>query len=573
MNYTRGYDENGNEIKIPYSVEHKNSYDLCVIKKEDIKDAYTVDIVPELTRVKDENGYIIAPLGHRTVKVALIDESIDDSNSSMPGLMMTGGRNELGTHTVILDGDMKCEALFVLERHKKLREGFFRFELGKEKVVPYGDIIFRIYTLPDNSDYNEMADIYRDFKRESGLKSIREKNRENLTYCAESVEIRVRMAWKPVPSPILFQTPETEPELHVSVTFDKLMDIMRDVYAKGVRKAQFCLVGWNISGHDGRYPQIFPVEEKLGGEKKLREAIALAKKLGYKIVAHTNSSDAYTIANNFEADNMILNSDGTRGYNKSIAWGGGRQHYLCPKIALENAEKDFVKLKDLGFDGTHYIDVISIVRPCYCFDENHYSTRSDTVKTWKKIMDIARNSIGGVASEGTFDTVGDEMDFCLYGGINRFKNADKEFTAIPLWELVYHGSITYCPASELVNIPIAERKYQLKLVEFGGRPALYVNSRFVTETSGHKNWMGDDDLRVGTAEEYEKCVETVQKADEFFEPLKYLQFEYMIEHKIVKENVVRVTYSDGSKIYINYNNSVQNVDGITVNGLDYIIAK
>ena len=60
------------------------------------------------------------------------------------------------------------------------------------------------------------------------------------------------------------------------------------------------MVGWNKSGHDGRWPQAFPVEEKLGGEEGLREAILHANKLGYYIAAHTNSSDAYTIADNFD---------------------------------------------------------------------------------------------------------------------------------------------------------------------------------------------------------------------------------------------------------------------------------
>lgn len=54
-------------------------------------------------------------------------------------------------------------------------------------------------------------------------------------------------------------------------------DIMRRMKAEGIDKAEICSVGWNISGHDGRFPQFFPVEPKLGGEAKFREAIAEGK--------------------------------------------------------------------------------------------------------------------------------------------------------------------------------------------------------------------------------------------------------------------------------------------------------
>ena len=37
----------------------------------------------------------------------------------------------------------------------------------------------------------------------------------------------------------------------------------------GIDKAELCLVGWNVRGHDGRWPQAFPVEPALGGEEEL----------------------------------------------------------------------------------------------------------------------------------------------------------------------------------------------------------------------------------------------------------------------------------------------------------------
>lgn len=87
---------------------------------------------------------------------------------------------------------------------------------------------------------------------------------------SNSIEVRVRQGWKPVPSPVENQTPETEPPVHAACTFDRVCDIVDEFKKHGIPEAEFCLVGWNIGGHDGRFPQIFPVEPKLGGAENLK---------------------------------------------------------------------------------------------------------------------------------------------------------------------------------------------------------------------------------------------------------------------------------------------------------------
>ena len=63
------------------------------------------------------------------------------------------------------------------------------------------------------------------------------------------------------------QTELDEPPVTAYVTFDRVKDIIDACDAAGVGKAEYCLVGWNYRGHDGRWPQMFPVEPLLGGER------------------------------------------------------------------------------------------------------------------------------------------------------------------------------------------------------------------------------------------------------------------------------------------------------------------
>ena len=77
--------------------------------------------------------------------------------------------------------------------------------------------------------------------------------------------------WEEEETVIPEQTPENEPEMHVASTFRDVSDLLDEFHKRGIDEAEFCLVGWNKSGHDGRWPQAFPVEEKLGGEEARRK--------------------------------------------------------------------------------------------------------------------------------------------------------------------------------------------------------------------------------------------------------------------------------------------------------------
>lgn len=71
-------------------------------------------------------------------------------------------------------------------------------------------------------------------------------------------------------------------------------------------------------GHDGRYPQIFPVEPSLGGEEKLKKLINKAKSYGYNIVGHDNASDAYTVSEQWDEKYLLKNKDGS--FYKMDVW-------------------------------------------------------------------------------------------------------------------------------------------------------------------------------------------------------------------------------------------------------------
>lgn len=55
--------------------------------------------------------------------------------------------------------------------------------------------------------------------------------------------------------------------------------------------------------------------------------------------------------------------------------------------------------------------------------------------------------------------------------------------------------------------------------------------------------------------------------------LKEVEGANITEHKAVADGVVRVTYSNGARVYVNYNSADCTVDGITVPQLNFVVER
>lgn len=410
-----------------------------------------------------------------------------------------------------------------------VKDGKYHLKLRFE-ITDFGineNIIFSLHMLEQSDTYIEMAKKYREYQLKSGMcipLKERVKNNEYLRYAVESPEIRVRLAWKPAPPKILEQDAENEPDIHIACTFERVKDLIDELKRQGVDKAQICLVGWNKSGHDGRYPQLFPVEEKLGGEAKLRELIGYAQRNGYQIVCHTNSTDCYSIADSFSKDIVCKKSTGELSINDT-AWSGGRMYNMCPVKALEYAKDDLTKVAELGFRGTHYIDVMSVVPLRECYDKNHPADKKMTLKCYEEIMKLCHDKFGGFASEGAFDFAAKYLDYALYVSWGECDN-DLMNEEIPLFEIVYHGIVLYNPSTATVNASIKGSDAVEKLKKYGGRPTFYIYSKFM-EGSETDDWLGSDDLVIDTEEQLRYTVSKINELYTYYKSECHMQYEFM----------------------------------------------
>ena len=537
------------------------------------KGAKKLTLTPDFARAKKgEDGFWVVSTGQ--LGTFRCDEGY--FNCAWPSMSMFGMKTPRRTFVAIVKG-----LKYYFHTSVLVKKGEYRMSCVLPEELchePYEDfeIEFRTLTGAD-ATYGGMARAYRAYQLKRGaIKPFKErvKGNDTLKYAVEAPEIRIRQAWKPVPSPIPEQVPENEPAIkRVAVTFDRVGDIARELKRQGVGKAELCLVGWNIGGHDGRWPQSFPPEAKLGGEAKLRQCIKDTLDAGYLIVPHGNFRDAYRIAENWDIEYLIKDKNGDPVQAHSQFWGGGRQFQICPRRGYEFwASREMPRMAALGFKGMGYFDVVTILLAPKCDDPRHPLNRAEAAKFWGKSAEVSRKFFGGFASEGSLDHFAGSLDSVLYASFGDPRKTKKGLVdrISPIWQLVYNGVIVNNPFTTTVNFTAQDRYSRLKLLEFGGRPNFYFYSKFVDDGT---DWMGKSDLGCATDEELRASVAKIKAGWDIYSTVNNLQFEYMDEHAELAPDVFLTTWADGTRLVTNYGSKPYAFEGRTVAAEDYALLK
>ena len=532
---------------------------------EDWNRILRIDYAPEMGQAQaGEPGYYVIPHGQESAGDSFLCRFRERENCEMVSkefVMPMWGCTHPGGSFMATVSSMTYDYSLVTSVRDGIYTNYPRFCL--EGRAPYEPIQVEYRLLGTEADYNDVALAYRRWRENRGeIQPYRDRaeHRSAARYTAESIYIRIRQGWKPVPPPVPEQTPENEPEMHVASTFRDVSDLLEAFQARDIDRAEFCLVGWNKSGHDGRWPQAFPVEERLGGEEELRKLTEKAKRMGYAMVCHTNSTDAYSIADVWKETDIIRREDGSKARNEQ-PWSGGDMYWVCPECGLRQARKLLPEIRRLGFSGTHYIDVISTVFPRACHDPEHPVNRRECVRIWNRILRTAKDTFGGISSEGGYDFAAPELDYGLYVSFG-LKDCPLADDCIPLWQLVYHGYILSNPYTKTVN-PTEEQL--LKVTEYGGRPTFYYDSQFVTpDPDKDVNWMGAEDFHCHTRKEREESADYIARVYRWYRQVRYLQYVPMVRHEILPDGKRRVTYENGDVIMVDYGEKTAFLNGVKI---------
>lgn len=558
--------------RIPFEVTELGDRTLLTLKKETLQEYNkTIRALPELGLANaGDPGYWIIP-----------------RNITMSGDVQTFFTEREDTVFTLDRPIMSCYGIKTAERvclvrvdrnyhhyyEATVKDGVYSLAVlfdFTERDDVYDDIRIEIVELPLDADYNDIARAERELRlSRDEIVTLSEKCRKAPTeYARKYPLIRIRMGWKPSPATVFQQTESNEPDMFVACDFARVRDIADELHRQGVIGAELQLVGWNRSGHDGRFPQLFPADPRLGGNEGLRKTIEHVKALGYRISTHTNTIDAYPIADTFTWDDIVVKRDGT--YRRQGNYSGGYAYHVCLPKQWKNTVRDLPPLAAYGENGLHFTDVISIIEPDDCHSPNHPSSTANGVVYAQKIIEYTRGLFGGFSSEGCMDFALKNLDFGLYVcfgdgfGKKIVPIADR---LIPFFEITYHGTLLYNPTSPTVNYTIKDARERLTLYMRGGKPAMYYYSRF--RTGGAANWMGESDLICGSDDELRESVAKIKEAAEEYATHADRQLVYMSRYDYLDSGLEVATYEDGSRVVGNFTDSPIEFEGVVIPALDY----
>jgi hypothetical protein len=335
-----------------------------------------------------------------------------------------------------------------------------------------------------------------------------------------------------------------------TTTFAEAKELLEQMQNDGISKITAQMVGWNLEGHDGKYPTRFPVNPVEGGEEAFRALITWGKLHNICVTVHDNYQDSYEVSPDFTHDDGIVLRDGT--YWRNVPWSGGYNWRMCPLQSKKHAELNLPKMREMGIHGNYYLDALSAFNTCH--SPQHPANRRQYINAFREIITYTRNLFGTLSLEVPYGPYYDLMDGVYIDsnsdGWSKFTNFMTRFIdeVVPFLPIALHNSVRYQGYGDVTN----GRAGALHTLAWGAMPFIEVAAR--TNSKGH-TMPCYNDLATYTRESYQLCC--IEYADRIFQDINNITQP--------QTGVYRTDYADGVSLLINTTAKTVCIDGHELN--------
>lgn len=355
-------------------------------------------------------------------------------------------------------------------------------------------------------------------------------------------------------------------------TFDEAEEIAKELNRLGVDKQVMNLQGWFNDGYNHDMANHIWVNMKLGGKSGLSELEETLRKLNgtlFADVAFTKASYATNFKYSKEASRYYgagftasfgLVNPTTLRNTTGLGYRENMFNIVSPKFLPRYCESFANKIQKYDVDGIALRDLGSY----FSSDK-----RRTNVISREQALDIIMGEFAILSESGKKIMVNEANDFT-------FRFADSIINApiednnyyiideqIPLYGMIIHGAIDY--SSTLLNYDDAKdiRPVLLKAIESGAAPH-YVF------TANESSEMKDTALNRYYCTTFDVWKEEASEAYKFVNgALSGVTDSFIVNHEILSEDVRKVTFDNGTVIYLNYGSQTQMADGISIDALSY----
>lgn len=411
----------------------------------------------------------------------------------------------------------------------------------KDPVLNDFEVKF-IFLSENNANYSGMANAYREYliKNNKLIKSAEYK---------ENIPMVINLFMGIKEERIIFD------KYIPMTTFEQGIMIIEQLKNKGIGELQVNLVGWTRDGY-GIYPENWPPNFKLGGSSGLKKLLEYTAGNNIKVFLRTNSIEAVTDSRNFsKRKDVIMQVNGIPVTNSK-----GDSFILNPSASSKYIKGYISKIFMFEKTGLALEKVGEMLYADY--NKKNPSSRSQTLKAQEDIFILASEHEMPIGADGGNEYVLKYADhlFNIPVGSSNYHFTDE---TIPFFQMVIHGIVPYF--SEPGNLAYNLAQQKLQWIEYGCMPLFeltYENTVKLKHTKYNKLFNS----------QYESWIDTIADIyTEFNERLKETWNAQIIQHEKINDDLVKVVYSNGIIIYINYGDNEQHCEGYRIKAQDYIV--
>lgn len=353
-------------------------------------------------------------------------------------------------------------------------------------------------------------------------------------------------------------------------TFPQAQEIMEELMNRGVDELAVKYSGWQKGGLEGRIPGKIAFEGKLGGRSAYGRLVDFTEEKGIGLFMDFDFVNLYEGGNGYSVNSDAVQTvNTTPAYQYTYDWNlltkneRERWKLLTPSKVWEAVVSMIDSRDKLEGAGAALSTLGNMLYTDYSHKGNAIA-RSDTKELWKELFRKAAENFDLVMAEDANAFAAPYVTH-IYNAPMHSSGYDIEDEDVPFYQIVFHGYVSY--STEPLNLSAVPERNVLKAVETGSSLAaclMYEDSAVLADSkynsyfsSYYGTWL--DRL----AEYYERTKEVLK-----------LSAQAQIEdHKQIESGVYCTVYSNGVRVYVNYNTSDVRAEGLLIPAEDFVYVR
>ena len=391
----------------------------------------------------------------------------------------------------------------------------------------------------DKNNYSGMANRYRKHLTDNGI--LVDKNPEGDIPLSLNLLCGVQKNG-------IFRT-----TLQKMTTFEQAKKIAEWFTDNGVKNTDITLSGWSKGGWD-TLPTAVKADGALGGSSGLKSLQKYCENNNINLSLEVDAILADSNTGSFNArNNAVRNYFGDFFVNKT-----GEKYILNAVRVMDNVYTKFSK--NYPKAGLSLLTVGELALPDY--NNKDVCTTQEIIDAYVSVMKRAKKDNIVLSADTGNAYILPYADF-----IHSLPQTDSGYTfsseSVPFYQMVIHGYIPY--TGTVGNTHYDYDRCILEWIETGSIPSFILTY----EETGKLLETGYDKVFTSEFSVWnEKIADTYKKYNADFADFSD---ETIVSHEKLREGVVKVVYSNGKSVYVNYNEQSFESGKIKVEGKAYLI--